>query len=138
MFWNDEPSPRICWLSETQAIIASRTELTPRVAMKESMRTFVTSSPLTTPMIPPATIVRAIAGTIETPFMPSSQAQKIAPNPTSAPIARSNTPADNATTRPTATSAVNAWLSSSVRQVVLVRNLSGIQSEKTTKTTMKT
>ena len=106
--------------------------------MKESMRARTMSSPCATPTTAPTRMVSAMAGTVGTPCLTSSQATSTDPKPSSAPMARSNVPEDNATTSPPASTAVTACPPRMVFHVFQSRNVSGTQKENTTKISANT
>ena len=82
----------ICWLPEIQAIAAASSELTASVAMNDGIRARVIISQEKIPTAAPASSDSTTAAAIGT-WPTSSRATRIAPSPTSAPIARSITPA---------------------------------------------
>jgi hypothetical protein len=79
---NESGTPRICWPSEIAVIAAASRELTPSVAMNESMRTRTMRNPPNNPMRTPLTPARIMETGPEKPMVTRSHAVKTDPAPT--------------------------------------------------------
>src|SRR5579875_2680186 len=123
--WKALLRPMIWLPPDTQLVAALRQEPTPSVAMTELIPTTVTSAPLMAPIAVHAATASTTAAQTGKPWSPIIHATRIEPKPTLYANDRSNAPAANGSTSPTATMPVIACSDRIVVNVLVRRKVSG-------------